>query len=1533
MNALFGLCLILLASSTTTLSAQCSPDTDAPVISNMPANITGTADAGLCNTNITWTLPSATDDCELSSFAADAAPGELFAVGITVVTYTAMDEAGNMAAASFTVTITDDEDPVIAGMPSDITLSNDADDCTAVHTWTAPTATDNCGIASITSDYNSGHPFPVGTTTVTYTVTDVNGRAVTASFDVTVTDDQDPSISGTPSGINQTADSGDCEAVVTWTAPTADDNCSATLSSTHNPGDSFNVGTTTVTYTATDAAGNSVQTSFDVMVTDDEAPSIAQMAGISQTNDLNACGAVVTWADPAVTDNCGNNTLTSDIASGSSFDVGVTEVTYTATDIHGNQSTMSFNVTVTDGQNPTIANMPADISQGTDAGSCSAVVTWTAPSATDNCTLQTLGSDINSGATFQEGTTIVTYTAIDIYGNTTTATFNVTITSTDSDGDGICDNGDNCSDQMACNYADAANTTCILPTGCETCSNATGTGSIVDNDADDDGVCDANEIVGCQDNTACNYNSAATDAGACTFPTGCETCSGATDGTGTVVDNDSDGDGVCDANEIVGCQDNTACNYNSAATDAGACTYANGACDTCVGGIVVDNDADNDGVCDADEVAGCQDITACNYNAAATDAGPCTFANGACETCENGIVVDNDSDGDGVCDGDEIVGCQDNTACNYNSNATDSGSCTYASGCDACSGATDGTGTVIDNDADDDGVCDANEIDGCTDSSACNYDSDPTTDTDNTLCVYATGCETCSGETDGTGSVVDNDLDNDGVCDADEVTGCTDPMACNYDSDPTTDTDNTGCLYPTGCETCSGATDGTGTIVDNDLDNDGVCDADEVDGCTDPAGCNYNADPNLDSDVSLCVYATGCDTCSGETDGTGTVVDNDADDDGVCDANEVVGCEDAMACNYNSAATDSSPCTYPTVACETCSGETDGTGTVVDNDQDNDGVCDADEVTGCTDPMACNYDSDPTTDTDNTLCTYVDGICETCENGLIVDNDQDNDGVCDANEVTGCTDPTACNYDSTPTTDSDNSLCTYVDGICETCEGGTIVDNDADNDDVCDADEVAGCQDNTACNYNSAATDSDGSCVYATDVCETCSGAIDGSGTVLDNDVDNDGVCDADEVTGCTDATACNYDSDPTTDTDNTLCTYVDGVCDTCDNGVVIDNDQDNDGVCDADEITGCTDATACNYDSTPTTDTDNTLCTYVDGVCETCVNGSIVDNDADDDGVCDANEITGCTDPMACNYDSTPTTDTDNTLCTYVDGVCETCESGLIVDNDQDNDGVCDANEITGCTDPMACNFHSDPTTDTDNTLCTYTSDPCDTCSGETDGSGTVVSNDDDGDGTCNDADGCPNDPAKTAPGICGCGNVDTDVDNDGVCDDNDLCTDPLANNYQSPLGEECAPCPDAPIFNSILPVTPATTLSSTDGSISLDVTGGTATTLILLGINGAPDYSISLPASLDNLQAGYYQAHVLDDQGCIGVAQTSPGGSTLQQPGVYRELIIPFSLCCSGCGINDSDADGICDDDDNCTDQTAPNFADPANTECIQP
>ncbi|PIZ50517.1 hypothetical protein COY27_07020, partial [Candidatus Woesearchaeota archaeon CG_4_10_14_0_2_um_filter_33_13] len=104
---------------------------------------------------------------------------------------------------------------------------------------------------------------------------------------------------------------------------------------------------------------------------------------------------------------------------------------------------------------------------------------------------------------------------------------------------------------------------------------------------------------------------------------------------------DTDSDGVCDVDEVAGCTDATALNYNALATDDdGSCTYA------CV-------DTDNDGVCDVDEVAGCTNPNAFNYNSLATeDDGTCTL---------------------------KISGCTDVTALNYEPNANiGDGSCVYA---------------------------------------------------------------------------------------------------------------------------------------------------------------------------------------------------------------------------------------------------------------------------------------------------------------------------------------------------------------------------------------------------------------------------------------------------------------------------------------------------------------------------------------------------------------------------------------------------------------------------------------------------------------------------------------------------------------------------------------------------------------------------------------------------------------------------------------------------------------------------------------
>jgi len=311
--------------------------------------------------------------------------------------------------------------------------------------------------------------------------------------------------------------------------------------------------------------------------------------------------------------------------------------------------------------------------------------------------------------------------------------------------------------------------------------------------------------------------------------------------------------------------------------------------------------------------------------------------------------------------------------------------------------------------------------------------------------------------------------------------------------------------------------------------------------------------------------------------------------------------------------------------------------------------CTNDPNSGCTDNNACNYN--PSYTSDDGSCIYLEGQCDVCLDGVIIDNDMDNDGVCDIDEIPGCMDESACNFNSFATDPPlDISLGT---GIIWIYTDSVFLDNnwlmtdsvefiptnpmecnydDTDNDGVCDIFEIVGCSDPYACNFNEFSTDTNNLlCIFGTG-CDTCSGESDGTGTILDNDLDDDGVCDFDEIIGCTDPQACNYDATPTTDTDNSLCNYSTDLdeCATCSGeidgtGTIVDNDIDNDGVCNSDEIVGCTDTLACNYDASSTTDTDNSLCNYTTDLdeCASCSGetdgtGIIIDNDFDDDGVCD---------------------------------------------------------------------------------------------------------------------------------------------------------------------------------------------------------------------------------------------------------------------------------------------------------------------------
>src|SRR5690606_1745846 len=159
--------------------------------------------------------------------------------------------------------------------------------------WTPPTV--NTGCVTLTSNHNPGDAFPFGTTQVIYTAKDAANNISTCSFNVVVTDNSNPVISGCPSDINVSLTASECSKIVSWTPPVVNGNWIA-LTSTHNPGDLFAVGTTQVTYTATDSANNISTCSFNVLVRDNTPPVISgclssQIVSIAD----ESCEATVTW--------------------------------------------------------------------------------------------------------------------------------------------------------------------------------------------------------------------------------------------------------------------------------------------------------------------------------------------------------------------------------------------------------------------------------------------------------------------------------------------------------------------------------------------------------------------------------------------------------------------------------------------------------------------------------------------------------------------------------------------------------------------------------------------------------------------------------------------------------------------------------------------------------------------------------------------------------------------------------------------------------------------------------------------------------------------------------------------------------------------------------------------------------------------------------------------------------------------------------------------------------------------------------------
>lgn len=221
------------------------------------------------------------------------------------------------------------------------------------------TATDDCDRSpGVTCDPPSGSKFYIGETLVTCTAVDSSGNSAECSFTVTV-EAAEPPVITCPGDI--VAECTGPEGTVVEFEATATSECDDSVDVSCDPpsGSAFPLGETTVTCTATDSFGNSVECTFTVTVEDTQPPVIS--CPENATIECTGNGGAVYEFSATATDGCdANPTVTCDPPSGSTFLLGETTVTCTAVDASGNSSECTFTVTVEDTQPPVILGATAD---------------------------------------------------------------------------------------------------------------------------------------------------------------------------------------------------------------------------------------------------------------------------------------------------------------------------------------------------------------------------------------------------------------------------------------------------------------------------------------------------------------------------------------------------------------------------------------------------------------------------------------------------------------------------------------------------------------------------------------------------------------------------------------------------------------------------------------------------------------------------------------------------------------------------------------------------------------------------------------------------------------------------------------------------------------------------------------------------------------------------------------------------------------------------------------------------------------------
>ncbi len=428
------------------LILECAGVNNAAQITAWTTNNGGAVASDNCSAALTW------------SFAAMPAVATCGNTTTTTYVFTVTDACDNTSTTTADVILEDTTHPVLT-VPTAL-IEECGDITTSLAAWRAQaSATDACGNVTIVSELWNTTSGCGGTESRTYlfTATDACGNATTGLSDYVLEDTGNPTVICPDNLALVCGEESNDQLILSWlnSATSSDLNgCSDVIVTNTYPNDlpglDCNLSTgLTITFTATDACGNS-HTCESIITMDDDTPPFFENcpSDLTVNVDVDLCSSNVIYSQPVVSDNCDEMVqieLTDGIASGQEFPLGITSQTFTATDDCGNTQTCTFLITVLDSDIPSIDCPSNDVIQCTNDSSC----TWLSDKSTDplyidNCTgfsieFEIMGATTANGDSetinivaeqdiiFNLGTSEVCYTISDPSGNNSQCCFDVVV--------------------------------------------------------------------------------------------------------------------------------------------------------------------------------------------------------------------------------------------------------------------------------------------------------------------------------------------------------------------------------------------------------------------------------------------------------------------------------------------------------------------------------------------------------------------------------------------------------------------------------------------------------------------------------------------------------------------------------------------------------------------------------------------------------------------------------------------------------------------------------------------------------------------------------------------------------------------------------------------------------------------------------------------------------------------------------------------------------------------------------------------------